>query len=266
MTAPLTPASIRSRLAARQMGRRIECLSACDSTNDAAWEMALAGAPHGTAVFAEEQRRGRGRLGRTWTAPRGTSILCSVILRPTMDPERTPLVTAAAALAAAEAVEQAAGAQPNIRFPNDVFLGERKVAGVLVESRFISGRPDLFIAGIGINANQGRGDFPRELREQATSLAIETGAPVSRPHAARALLEALERWTEELEGSLRTLRRAWRERSGILGRSVRLEAGGRHYEGVVEDLDPAEGIQMRLPRGGVRLFRGEHIELLRVVP
>ena len=256
----LTPQAIRARLASRAIGRRLLCVGSVDSTNDIAWAEAVGGAEHGFAVFAEEQKKGRGRMGREWFAPKGSSLLCSVVLRPELDVERVPLVTAVAALAAADAVDELTEADAKIRFPNDVYVGESKIAGVLVESRFISGRPDLFVVGIGMNGNVEKDEFPRGLN--ATSLKIERGAPVNLARAARSLLEALDRWVAELDGGLRAIRRAWRERSAILGKSVRVREAGRTYAGVVEGLDPIEGLEVRLAAGTVRHFRGEHVEHL----
>jgi BirA family biotin operon repressor/biotin-[acetyl-CoA-carboxylase] ligase len=262
----LTVEAIRSRLHTRVVGKRIICLDACESTNDRAWQEALDGAPDGTAVFAEEQSKGRGRFGRGWFAPKGTCVLCSVVLRPEIGAERVPLVTAVAALAVADAVEDAvAGVEAKIRFPNDVLVGGRKIAGVLVESRFISSRPDLFVVGIGLNVNVGRADLPAELRETATSLAIERGSELNRAHAARGLLEALDPWYRELEGGAK-IRRAWRERSAILGRKVRVREGGRAHVGTVDDTDPIDGVVLRLESGHARAFRGEHLEHLELLP
>ncbi|MBI2930569.1 MAG: biotin--[acetyl-CoA-carboxylase] ligase [Planctomycetes bacterium] len=261
----LTADSIRARLHTRIVGRKIVCLEVCESTNDRAWQEALAGAPDGTTVFAEEQTKGRGRFGRTWFAPRGTAVLCSVVLRPQIQVERVPLITASAALAAAEAVEDIAGVEARIRFPNDVLVGGRKIAGILVESRFISSQPDLFIVGIGVNVAFGRADLPEDLREAATSLAIERGAEVSRVRVARALLEALDRWYREIDGGLRAIRKAWRERSAILGRKVRVRESGRTTVGVVDEVDPIEGLVLRLESGHVRAVRGEHVERLEML-
>src|SRR5688500_16066844 len=104
----LTPEAIKARLRTRVVGKKIVCVETCESTNDLAWKEALAGAPDGTAVFAEEQTKGRGRFGRTWVAPCGKSVLCSVVLRPDIDAERVPLMTAMAALAAADVVGEEA--------------------------------------------------------------------------------------------------------------------------------------------------------------
>ena len=247
----LTPESIKSRLQSRVVGRKILCVDACESTNDLAWKEALAGAPDGTAVFAEEQSRGRGRFGRVWTAPRGKGLLCSVVLRPEIDVERVPLMTAMAALAAADVV----GDEAQIRFPNDVMLDGRKIAGILVEARFISSKPDMFIVGLGLNVNAHPPDM------NATSL----GENVSRVVTARSLLEALDDWYGRLSGALRDYRKAWRDRSFILRKRVRVKQNGRAVTGTVEDVDPMDGIVLRLETGHPRTIRSEHVEHLEVL-
>lgn len=247
----LTPETIQSRLQTRVVGRKIVCLDVCDSTNDVAWREALGGATAGTAIFAEEQMKGRGRFGRTWTAPRGKGLLCSIILRPEIEVERVPLMTAMAALAAADVV----GDTAQIRFPNDVMLEGKKIAGILVEARFISSRPDVFIVGIGLNVN----GHPPDMN--ATSL----GESVSRVAAARSLLEAVDDWHGRLQGSLRDYRKAWRERSYILQKRVRVRQNGRAVTGTVEEVDPMDGIVLRLESGHPRTIRSEHVEHLEVI-
>ncbi len=247
----MTPESLRNRLDTRVIGRRVVCVRTCSSTNDLAWKAAIEGVPEGAVFFAEEQTHGRGRFGRVWAAPRGKAVLCSVLLRPELEAERVPLVTAMAALAAADA----AGDEARIRFPNDVMLGDRKVAGVLVEARFISARPDVFVAGIGLNVNA----HPPGVN------AASLGPDASRVAVARALLEALDAWYARLGGSLREYRRAWRERSYILGRRVLVRQGGKTVSGTVDEVDPLEGVVLRLDSGHLRTFRGEHVERLEVV-
>ena len=247
----LTPESIKSRLQSRVVGRKILCVDACESTNDLAWKEALAGAPDGTAIFAEEQTKGRGRFGRVWTAPRGKGLLCSVVLRPEIEVDRVPLMTAMAALAAADVV----GDEAMIRFPNDVMLDGKKIAGILVEARFISSKPDMFIVGIGLNVNAHPADM------NATSL----GENVSRVATARSLLEALDDWYGRLAGTLRDYRKAWRERSFILRKRVRVQQNGRAVTGTVEDVDPMDGIVLRLESGHPRTIRSEHVEHLEVL-
>jgi BirA family biotin operon repressor/biotin-[acetyl-CoA-carboxylase] ligase len=247
----LTPESIRSRLQSRVIGSTIVCVDSCESTNDLAWKEALAGAGDGTVVFAEEQTRGRGRFGRSWVTPRGMGLLCSMVLRPEIEVERVPLLTAMAALAAADVV----GDEAQIRFPNDVMRDGKKIAGILVEARFISSRPDVFIVGIGLNVN----GHPEDLN--ATSL----GEGVSRVATARALLEAVDDWYGRLSGSLRDYRKAWRSRSFILQKRVRVRQNGRTVAGIVEEVDPMDGIVLRLETGHPRTIRSEHVEHLEVV-
>lgn len=246
----LTPAALRNRLHTRVVGQRIVCVESCASTNDLAWREALDGAADGTAFFAEEQSKGRGRFGRSWVAPKGKALLCSVILRPEIPAERVPLMTAVGALAAADAV----GDEARIRFPNDVMLDGKKVAGILVEARFISSRPDVFIVGIGLNVNA----HPPGM--DATSL----GPDASRVSVARGLLEALDEWYGRLDGNLRDFRKAWRERSFILEKRVRVRVGGKAVEGTVEDVDPIDGLVLRLDSGHPRTVRSEHVEKLEV--
>ena len=233
------------------MGRELRCVETCVSTNDLAWQAALDGAPDGTAIFAEEQTKGRGRFGRTWAAERGQALLGSILLRPSLDVERVPLVTALGALAAADVVGEAA----KIRFPNDVMLEGLKIAGILVEARFVSSRPDVFVVGVGLNVS----GHPAGMG--ATSL----GPGASRLAAARALLEAADVWYARLSGPLDEWRKAWRGRSFILGKRVRVKQDGRYFPGTVEEIDPIDGLVIRLESGQVRGVRGEHVEHLEVL-
>jgi BirA family biotin operon repressor/biotin-[acetyl-CoA-carboxylase] ligase len=258
----LSESSIRSRLRSRVVGSRLVLLESVDSTSDRAWREALAGAPDGACVLAESQSRGRGRHGRSWHAPPGLCVLLSAVLRPALPAARAPLMTAVGALAASDACRDAAGLATSIRFPNDLFAGGRKIAGVLVESRFVGDRPDLFIVGVGLNVNAAASDFPDELRPRATSVLIETGAPRDLNAVAAALLGALDDWY----GRLDDVPRVWRERSDLPGRRVRVLESGRALTGVVVDLDVFEGIALRLESGLMRQVRGERVEGLEVEP
>jgi BirA family transcriptional regulator, biotin operon repressor / biotin---[acetyl-CoA-carboxylase] ligase len=146
------------------------------------------GAPEGTVVVAGEQTAGRGRLGRQWLAPAGTSLLCSVQLRPDVPGERLPELTGVAAQSCAEAIRDLTGLAPELKFPNDVLLGERKVAGVLAEAR-----EERVVLGIGINVNVPETGLPQEVDRPATSLLVETGREIDRAELLVELLERLER-------------------------------------------------------------------------
>ena len=144
-------------------------------------------APEGAVVVADEQTAGRGRLGRRWLAPAGTSLLCSIQLRPEITPERLPELTVVASHALADAIEQLTGLRSELKFPNDLLLGGRKVAGILAEAR--EGR---VVAGIGVNVNIGEAELPVEVETAATSLLIETGREIDRADLLVELLVRLE--------------------------------------------------------------------------
>jgi BirA family biotin operon repressor/biotin-[acetyl-CoA-carboxylase] ligase len=155
----------------------------CESTQS---ELSAA-APEGAVAVAEEQTAGRGRRGRPWHAPPGTSVLVSVNLRPTVATHRLPELSLVAGAAVAEAIAEKTGLHPEVKFPNDVLIGGRKVAGILAEAR-----DDRVVLGIGINANLGAEELPQEVETSATSLQIETGAPVDRAKLLATVLERLE--------------------------------------------------------------------------
>jgi BirA family transcriptional regulator, biotin operon repressor / biotin---[acetyl-CoA-carboxylase] ligase len=144
--------------------------------------------PEGATAVAEEQTEGRGRLGRTWQAPPATSVLVSILLRPTVDPPRLPELSLVAGAAVAEAIAETTGLEPAIRFPNDVLLGGRKVAGILAEST--EGR---VVLGIGVNANQTTEQLPTGAQTDPTSLRLELGQPVDRAPLLAAILLHVER-------------------------------------------------------------------------
>jgi BirA family biotin operon repressor/biotin-[acetyl-CoA-carboxylase] ligase len=200
-----------------------------DSTNTRARELAAAGAPHGTLITAAEQSAGRGRQGRTWTAPAGGALLCSLVVR---DP--TPLASLLAGVATAEAI----GDQALLKWPNDVHVGERKVAGILVEGRPQEG---WGIVGVGVNVAVAPGSFPPELADRAGTLGL--GPEAIEPLLGR-LLVALERWlgapaTEILE--------AVRARDALLGQTLEWVGGVGTGAGIDEHgrllVDTGEGRQ-----------------------
>jgi BirA family transcriptional regulator, biotin operon repressor / biotin---[acetyl-CoA-carboxylase] ligase len=179
----LSPEAVSPRLRGR-FGRPYHHVGSTPST-----QLLLdADAPEGALAVAEEQTEGRGRLGRRWFAPRGTSLLCSLQLRPGVPGERLPELTGVAAQAVAETVAALAGVEPELKFPNDVLVGGRKLAGVLAEAR--EGR---VVLGVGINVNVGAGELPREVDTPATSLLVETGRELDRAELLAELLERFER-------------------------------------------------------------------------
>ena len=157
-------------------------------------------APEGAVAVAEEQTAGRGRLGRPWQAPARSSVLVSVNLRPSVETARLPGLTIVAGLAAADAIAEASGIRPEVRFPNDLLIEGRKVAGILAEAR-----DDRVVLGIGINANIAETDLPEDVDTPATSLLVESGERIDRARLLAALLERLEArydaWVSEASGA-----------------------------------------------------------------
>jgi BirA family biotin operon repressor/biotin-[acetyl-CoA-carboxylase] ligase len=207
-----------------------------DSTNARARELAEAGAPHGTLVTAAEQTSGRGRQGRTWTAPAGRALLCSLVIR---DPPRL------LPLAGGVAVAEIAGPRAAVKWPNDVLIDGRKVAGILVE-----GRPQerWAVLGIGLNVALRDGDFPDELRGRAGTLGLDPTA--IEPTLGR-LLAAAEHW---LQAPSDSVLEAVRDRDALRGHGVRWAQG----EGVADGIDDEGRLLVRRADGGrVSLDAGE---------
>jgi len=177
-----------------RLGRDYHYVDSTASTQ----QLIPADAPEGAIVVAGEQTEGRGRLGRRWLAPAGTSLLCSLQLRPNVPGERLPGLTGVAARACADAIAAVSGLEPELKFPNDVLLGERKVAGVLAEAR--EGR---VVLGIGVNVNLTAEQLPQEVDRPATSLLVETGREIDRAELLVELLERLERLYDDWVSGVR---------------------------------------------------------------
>ena len=238
----------------RLIGHTIHALDEVDSTQAEIARLAAAGAPEGTVVTARHQRAGRGRRGRGWWDGAGESLLVSVLLRPSLPVAEAPPLTFLGALAVAVAVE-AEGVAPGIRWPNDVLVDGRKLAGILAEAATTAeGRLDRVVLGIGINVDQV--GFPDELADRAVSLRMLTGRRHDVGRVRDRLLGALDAGYRELRARGGAgLRAAWRRRSVTLGARVRT-ADGR--EGVAEDVDEAGALIVRVEDGSrLRVTAGE---------
>ena len=224
-----------------------------DSTNDQARALAEAGTASGTVVTADEQRAGRGRHGRRWSAPPGSALLYSAVLRP-LD-QRHALLPLAVPVAVCEAIESVAAVRCLVKWPNDVWIGERKVAGVLIEAR----PPDWAVIGVGVNVAVPDGEFPADLRWPATSI----GGGVTVEAVRLALDHALETWvaadpSDVLDG--------FERRDALGGREVTWTGAGEHDDGsgIADGIDErgnllvaaADGERVSLGAGEVSLRPG----------
>jgi BirA family biotin operon repressor/biotin-[acetyl-CoA-carboxylase] ligase len=229
------------------LGAELSELEVCESTNDEAAARAAAGAPHGAVVTAAAQLRGRGRLGRPWYSPPGENLYLSCVLRPVVPVASLPPVTLAAGVAVAEAVA-AFGVRAAVKWPNDVVVGPRKLAGILTEMTTRGDRLDFVILGIGVNL--GTLAFPPELAPIATSLALEGGPVVSPAEFRASLLPLLQTWLDRFfQGGVPAVGPAWTKWSGMAGARVRVTAGSVDTEGTAFGIGPDGSLDVRDDRG-----------------
>ncbi len=260
----LTEERVREALAGLDVGpfgAEARVFAQIGSTNDVARELAEGGVPEGTLVLADEQTAGRGRFGREWVAPPGSSLLMSVVFRPAIPLERANRLVMLCGLALAEACEALADVRVVVKWPNDAQIDGKKVAGILAESAVTGAELAWAVVGVGVNVNQvfAPGD---PLAETATSLRMSAGREFDRLALLGALLERLNGWRAHLLDEKLTV--SWRTRCATLGQRVRVEAGARTFEGLAEDLDAdgalllrdADGARHRLTAGEATLLAG----------
>ena len=235
----------------------IRRLAEVDSTNRYALDAARAGEPAGLVVVADHQSAGRGRLGRTWEAPAGASLLTSVLLRPTIRLDALHLLTMAAGLAMADAVAAMAGFAPTLKWPNDLLAGGRKLAGMLTEAEITDGVVTAVVVGIGVNVQWT--DFPPEIAETATACNLVVGHDVSRD----ALLdEFVARYGARL-ADLDAVPEEYRARLGTLGERVRVELAAETFEGEACGVADDGALEVRTDDGSVRVVSAGDVVHLR---
>ena len=254
----LDPDKIKANLKTRRIGRKILVYSSTSSTNDIAAEYAKSDANDGLVVFAEEQSAGRGRACAKWHGNHAESILCSIVLADcNMGAE---LLCLTCAVAVAEAIGKARSAQAKIKWPNDIMLSGKKVAGILIEKcEIVSG----YVVGIGINCHQKKDSFPAELQSIATSLDIESQTVCDRIGLAKRLLTSIDHWLEVAINASQEVIDQWRNLSVQLGHRITLSYNGRKFAGNCIGIDPDKGLILQLDTGGVRMFSAAHTSIVK---
>lgn len=250
----LTADGIRALLAARVIGREIQVFAETTSTNDVVARLARTATPEGITVFAEAQTAGRGRRGRVWHSPRGTGLWFSVLLRPPWPLEAHTRLTIAAGSAVARTIRQCTQLDARVKWPNDVTVQGRKVAGVLTEAG-----PGYAILGIGVNVNTTAAAFPAELREQATSLRLASGRGQDRVELAARLLAALDAEYARAQADFDAVAAAWAERCDTLGQQLVVTMGTRRVEGLAHALDGDGALLLRKDNGQIERICGGDI-------
>jgi BirA family transcriptional regulator, biotin operon repressor / biotin---[acetyl-CoA-carboxylase] ligase len=246
------PTFDRSRFTAalrtRRLGRTLIARAEADSTNDVAWEALAARAPDGTVVVADAQPRGRGRAGRSWHLAPGRGLAMSLLLRDGCDREHTRALPLVIGVALARALD-GLGLAADLKWPNDLLVAGRKLAGILCESRRAANGVDAVVIGVGINVLEQAADFPPELEGRATSLAME-GRRVTREEVAARFLNALEPlWTETQEGDVARALEDWKRRASFWGRTVTVRSAAGAITGIAHDLDAEGALVLRLEDG-----------------
>ncbi|MBS2030708.1 MAG: biotin--[acetyl-CoA-carboxylase] ligase [Deltaproteobacteria bacterium] len=260
----LTELELSPLLNTHDFGRTLHALDEVGSTSDEASQLALEGAEHGETVVAEMQTSGRGRRGRAWVSPPGKNLYLSIVLRPELPPQRAPELTFVAAVAVAETLIEA-NVPAQIKWPNDIVVEDKKVAGILTELHAEPERVQAVILGIGVNLNLTEKDLPSELRAIATSALLVRGASVPRALFTAALLARLEHWYDRhAEEGFEPICARWRELTCTLDRQVRVSTGGKELIGVAQDVDNSGALMVAVGDELVRVVAGD-VELLRPV-
>jgi BirA family transcriptional regulator, biotin operon repressor / biotin---[acetyl-CoA-carboxylase] ligase len=240
--------AIRSEITG-DIGRQIVFYDTVGSTNTVALELAD-GTEEGSVVIADGQKKGRGRLGRSWVSPPGVNIYLSIILRPRLEPEYVTLLTIMSAVACTHALRKTTGLAVSVKWPNDLMVSDRKLGGILTETKVIRKEIVLAVIGIGINVNMASSDFPDYIRLTATSVKNETSKSIVREPIVSAILNETDRWYKVLQiDQAQEIISEWRRLTSTLGRQVLVTTGQDTCTGLAEAIDDRGMLLLRLPSG-----------------
>ncbi|MBW2348976.1 MAG: biotin--[acetyl-CoA-carboxylase] ligase [Deltaproteobacteria bacterium] len=259
-TDALFPREIRAGLCTRRLGQGIVVYrEVLESTNDRAKALAAEGAPEGTLVISESQTSGRGRMGRAWFSPRGEGIYLSMILRPRLSFEEIPKLNLLAAVAAADTLADVLGLEVRIKWPNDLLIGAKKVAGILTEAGMEMDAVDFAVIGLGLNVNTR--EFPEPLKQTATSLFLCARRKFPRVPLVRNFLERFEKgYLDFLDKGFGPVLEGWKRYGDITGQWVEVRMLDRKCRGRVLGLDADGFLLLRTPGGGTqRVLSGDVI-------
>lgn len=258
---PLDVDSIEAKLRTRLIAQKLLLYKSTSSTSDVAWQYAKNRANSGLCVFAEQQNAGRGRRGNRWLSAPAQSILCSVLLLD-FDCEGE-LLALAAAVACAEAIAKYTEAAPKIKWPNDIIVDKRKIAGILLESRPAANAADYTI-GIGINCHQNADFFAQtDLLMPATSVDLQADRTIDRNELAADVLNSLDKWLKTAAANAPAVIARWKQLSTLLAHHVKVECDKKLFAGHCIGVDPAKGLILQLDNGGVRMFDAAHTTIVK---
>ncbi|BCA79238.1 biotin--[acetyl-CoA-carboxylase] ligase [Desulfuromonas sp. AOP6] len=255
----LIPAEIQANLGTDCVGREVIHFEETESTNRIAHEYGKAGAEEGLVIIAEQQTAGKGRLGRPWISPAGVNLYTSILLRPSILPRWATQLTFLSSVAVARAIEAVSGLQPQVKWPNDVLIDGKKVAGILNEIDAEMEGIHYLVMGIGVNLNMTADQFPDDLRYPATSLALEAGRDFSRLTFARTLYRGLDDlYRTYLQEGFRPIAAEWNLFFAWQGKEVEVDFQDRRLQGTVTGIDTDGALLLRLHSGATeRVLAGD---------
>lgn len=250
---------ISAHLKTKSLGRVLHIMESTASTQIDAMTHAEKAAQEGALFIADQQTTGRGRLGRKWFSPAGKGIWMSLVMRPELPIRFVPQLTLLTGVAVCKAIRSVTGADAKIKWPNDILIGGRKVCGILLESATEDNKVRYCIAGIGIDVNLSKEDYPEELAEIATSLKIETGHTIHRSLLIAEIMNEMEQlYNRYSQDGFSPILKEWEERSASIGHTVRTETLTETIQGVALRLDPSGGLVIVTPSGEEKtVFSGE---------
>jgi BirA family biotin operon repressor/biotin-[acetyl-CoA-carboxylase] ligase len=219
----LNQEKLKRSLAGKFIGHQLHYYEEIGSTNDEAFLLGLSGAPEGTALIANKQSAGKGRMKRVWHSPAGSNIYTSIILRPKIESAKAPQISILAGVAVADVLESYCPDRIKLKWPNDVLIDGKKVCGILSQIKTAASEVDFIVLGIGINVNISYSQFPKEICNLATSLAIETGREISRQELIISLYENLGKWYKHLmQDGFGRVKEKWLSMSPMIGELVQV--------------------------------------------
>jgi len=246
----------------RVVGRDIRVFEETTSTNDVIEKLARDGVKEGVVVFAESQTKGRGRLGRKWVSPTHQGLWFSILLRPSLRPQEATQLTVASATALRRAIKNVTGLSAEIKWPNDLLIGGKKIVGILTEMNAEVDCVRHIILGIGVDVNQDAADFPAELSKIATSLKVAAGATICRAELATAMLQELDvDYARICSGKFAELADEWETGCTTIGKNVSVQMGSRLIRGCAEALDDDGALLVRTEHGHLERIIGGDVTL-----
>lgn len=257
---------IKDGLATKWLGRTIHFYDKVESTNLLAVELAQRNAPEGVVVLADQQLSGRGRGSRSWHSPAGVGIYCSVVLRPQVEPEKGQLITLMAGVSIVKAIVLQTELFPRVKWPNDVLINDKKVAGILLEAKVSGARIGYAVIGFGINVNNGLADLPEDIRVNASSLRMELKKSVDRGGLVIEIFSELEKLYHSFQrGDFPVILEQWRHYSSTLGQRVRIWQKDKSTEGIACDLTEDGGLVVKLEEGEQIVVHAGDVEHVRIL-